>query len=562
VRPTIGLLSALTATALAELPARRRALGRLGRLRRTRLLRAHGESPVEREQELVLAPRALDALLGLAPRRFADPLEIRPVDSPLPAGVDPDRVRRVAAALREGRLSVVGVWGPRQAGHAEVVHALAAGLHARVRRLPPLDVADAAARVAETVADAEALQALLWVETDRLDPAACEALAAALGQGQGRACVSGEHPLRPATLLATHGYAEIPLAAPTHAGRQRAWSTVLPEVSAPQLADLAARYRFDRSELAAVARMARSAAELRRNGRLPSPADFVAPACAALVRKRSQRFARVVTPRRGPDDLVLAPALHHHVLDVAEAYRAWPRVAEAWGLGPMASGGLKALFTGEPGTGKTLAAEVIATQLGLPLVKVDLAQVVSKWVGETEKNLDALFRETEDGNAVLFFDEAEALFGKRGDVRHGTDRYANLQVSYLLQRVEEHEGLVIVATNLKDEIDRAFTRRFHAVLYFPRPAEAERRRLWHLALPATAPLDPAVDLGALARLDLTGAGIVAAAHSAALHAAQAGAAQIGAADLVFGVARQFQRESRLLSATDLGVYAAHLPRAG
>ena len=562
VRPSVGLLASLTATMLAELPARRRALGRLGRLRRTGLLRAHGESPVERDQELVLGPRVLDALLGVAPRRFADPLEIGPGESPLPPGVDPDRVSRVVSALREGMLSVVGVWGPRQAGHAEVVHALAAGLHTRLRRLPSLEAPDAAERAAEAVADAEALQALLWIESDRLDPAVCEALAAALARGQGRACVSGEQPLRLATLLSTRGYAEIPLAAPTHAGRTRAWSAALPEVPAPQLADLAARYRFDQAELAAVARMARSAAELRRNGRVPSPVEFVAPACAALVRKRSHRFARVIAPRRGPDDLVLAPALHRHVLEVAETYRAWPRVAEAWGLGRMASGGLKALFAGEPGTGKTLAAEVIAMQIGLPLITIDLAQVVSKWIGETEKNLDVLFRDTEDGHAVLFFDEAEALFGKRGDVRHGTDRYANLQVSYLLQRLEEHEGLVILATNLKDEIDQAFTRRFHAVLYFPRPAEAERRRLWRLALPDSAPLDPAVDLGPLARLDLTGAGIVAAARTAALHAAQAGAERIGAADLVFGVARQFQRESRLLTATDLGAYAAHLPRPG
>jgi ATPase family protein associated with various cellular activities (AAA)/winged helix domain-containing protein len=561
VRPTIGLLASLTATALAQFPARRRALGRLGRLRRTGLLRAHGESPVEHDQELVLGPRVLDALLGLEPPRFADPLEIVPGTVELPPDVDTARVNTLVAKLRDRTLAVVGVWGPRVASHAEVARALGAGLHTRLRRLPRLDGADAAERLREVVADAEALNALLWIECDRLESASlCDELAAALARSSARGCLTGERPLRLPSLLSARNYAELTLAAPTYAARRDAWSAALPEVAASELADLAARYRFDRPALTAVARMARTAAKVASNGHVASPADFVEPACAALVRKRTHHFARVTTPRRGPHDLVLAPALHRQVLEIADAFRAWPRVADAWGLGRVASGGLKALFTGEPGTGKTLAAEVIAAQIGLPLVRIDLAQVVSKWIGETEKNLDVVFRETDDGNAVLFFDEADALFGKRGDVRHGTDRYANLEVSFLLQRLEEHEGLVILASNLKDEIDGAFTRRFHAVIHFPRPAEAERRRLWRLALPASAPVDAAIDLASLAKLDLTGAGIVAAARTAALHAAQTGAARIGAVDLVFGVARQFQREARLLTGTDLGPYAAYLPR--
>jgi hypothetical protein len=561
VRPTIGLLASLTATTLAELPARRRALGRLGRLRRTGLLRAHGDAPVELDQELVLGPRVLDALLDLERPRFADPLEVSPGEPRLPPDVDPARVAHLVAKLRDDTLSVVGVWGPRQAGAGEVARALAAGLHTRLRRLPRLDGAGAAERLREVVADAEALRALLWVESDHLESAPlCDELGQALARSRARACLTGERPLRLPALLSARGYAEVELPVPTYAARQRAWSAVLPELPAPQVADLAARYRLDGGELDAVARTARTAAALAVNGHPPSPAEFVEPACAKLVRKRSHHFARVVAPRRGPDDLVLAPDLHRQVLEVAQAFRVWPRVAEAWGLARVASSGLKALFTGEPGTGKTLAAEVIAAQTGLPLVKIDLAQVVSKWVGETEKNLESAFREAEDGNAVLFFDEAEALFGKRGDVRHGTDRYANLEVSYLLQRLEEYDGLVILASNLKEEIDDAFTRRFHAVLHFPRPAEAERRRLWRLALPDSVPLEEAVDLAPLARLDLTGAGIVAAARTAALHAAQLGADRLGAAHLVFGVARQFQRESRLLTATDLGAYAAHMPR--
>jgi SpoVK/Ycf46/Vps4 family AAA+-type ATPase len=216
---------------------------------------------------------------------------------------------------------------------------------------------------------------------------------------------------------------------------------------------------------------------------------------------------------------------------------------------------MKALFTGDPGTGKTLAAEVIAATLGASLLRVELSRVVSKWVGETEKNLDAAFAEAEDSQAVLLFDEADALFGKRGNVETGVDRYANLEVSHLLQRLEAFAGLVILASNLRDNIDPAFTRRFHAILHFPRPQLDERRRLWQLAFPAEAPVDTSIDFEALATLDLTGAGVMGAARAAALMAAQEGADEIGKPHVVRAIARQFRREARLLAPKDLGPYA-------
>ena len=176
------------------------------------------------------------------------------------------------------------------------------------------------------------------------------------------------------------------------------------------------------------------------------------------------------------------------VLELAAACRAWPRIAEDWGFAARGgAGGVKALFTGEPGTGKTLAAEVIAGMLGLTLLKIDLSQVVSKWVGETEKNLETAFRQAEDSQALLFFDEADALFGKRGEVKHGMDRYANLEVGFLLQRLEQSDALVILASNLKENLDKAFTRRFHYIIHFPRPEISERERIWRLAFPPKSP---------------------------------------------------------------------------
>jgi SpoVK/Ycf46/Vps4 family AAA+-type ATPase len=205
---------------------------------------------------------------------------------------------------------------------------------------------------------------------------------------------------------------------------------------------------------------------------------------------------------------------------------------------------------------------VITGMLGLELLKVDLAQVVSKWVGETEKNMEAVFQQAEDSHAVLLFDEADALFGKRGDVKHGTDRYANLEVGYLLQRLESSDGLVILTSNLKENIDSAFTRRFQFVVHFPRPGVAERRRLWHQAFPPETPLSADIDLEALCRLDMTGAGITAAARSAALTAADSGAPAIGMGHVVRGISRQFQREARLFRPSELGPYAGLLADNG
>ena len=215
----------------------------------------------------------------------------------------------------------------------------------------------------------------------------------------------------------------------------------------------------------------------------------VARAVSAITCGPVAGFAHAITPRRRPEDLVLPPAEHQMVLELAAACRAWPRIAEGWGFAARGgTGGVKALFTGEPGTGKTLAAEVIAGMLGLTLLKIDLSQVVSKWVGETEKNLDTAFRQAEDSQALLFFDEADALFGKRGEVKHGMDRYANLEVGFLLQRLEQSEALVILASNLKENLDKAFTRRFHHIIHFPRPETPERERIWRLAFPPEAPL--------------------------------------------------------------------------
>ena len=183
--------------------------------------------------------------------------------------------------------------------------------------------------------------------------------------------------------------------------------------------------------------------------------------------------------------------------------------------------GINALFAGESGTGKTMAAEVIANFLRLNLYRIDLSAVVSKYIGETEKNLRRLFDAAEDGGAILFFDEADALFGKRSEVKDSHDRYANIEINYLLQRMEGYRGLAILATNMKTALDTAFMRRLRFIVNFPFPGPIERKRMWQKIFPPEAPKDE-LDYDRLARLNLNGGSIHNVALNAAFLAAHAG----------------------------------------
>lgn len=536
--------------------ALRRALGPTGPLRRYGLLRAHGEAPVELSQELVLGPGVLEFLLGWGGDVGLlghDPGEVvEPEPRVLSSYLSSDHLTRLGRALGSGDVDLAGLWGCPPDGQLDAVQALARAAGAPLRRLTADPGAD--------LRTAAALGAVLWIPTDDLhgEPhgGQAEPVSAALLRSRAPVCLTGLKPWRPAGLLAARAYAELTVPTPGLGDRRAMWSAALPDLDGPLLEDLAARYRMSGGELRAVASVAGAGARLAGNGSPEPVSDHVEPAIATVTRGRGGSGVQSIVPRRTVEDLVLPDAQLNQILEIASAFRAWPRIAETWGFAHRtAHGGVKALFTGEPGTGKTMSAEIVTGMLGLELLKVDLAQVVSKWVGETEKNMEAAFRQAEESHAVLLFDEADSLFGKRGEVKHGTDRYANLEVGYLLQRLEASEGLVILTSNLKDNIDPAFTRRFHFVVHFPRPAAAERRRLWRLAFPQQAPLAPDMDLEILARLDMTGAGITAAARTAALAAADADSATIGMRHVVRGVARQFQREARLLRPAELGPHA-------
>lgn len=242
--------------------------------------------------------------------------------------------------------------------------------------------------------------------------------------------------------------------------------------------------------------------------------------CRKNTRPRLESLAQRIETKATWERLVL-PDLETKLLhQLTEQVRERSRVYETWGFAESMNRGLgiSALFAGESGTGKTMAAEVIANDLNLDLYRIDLSSVVSKYIGETEKNLRKLFDAAENGGAILFFDEADALFGKRSEVKDAHDRYANIEINYLLQRMEQYRGLAILATNMKSALDVAFVRRLRFVVNFPFPAVSERKRMWQNVFPASTPVE-GLEVERLAKLNLTGASI----HNAALNAAFLGA---------------------------------------
>ena len=555
--PSVELLMILT-QGLADRHAQRLALGPYGALRRQQLLLAHGDAPSDLRQELRLAPGVLEFLLG-APVDVrslgGEPAAVEFAGPPDDVVCEPYQVGELAAALRAGTADVVAVWGRREAAAAAaagVATALGLALHQVPSASDPERIGGA---FRDAAIAAGLANALLWLPLE-LDhepqPGLLDATAAVLGATDAPVVVSAAIPWRPVEVLVRRRVVEVraDLAGPEM--RARSWRSRHPELADAESFDLAARFRLGPAAVVAASRLATAGAALRNGG--PVRVAALEAACATLSTPRPDGLVSVVEPRRGPGDLVLPAALHRQVVEIAAFARSLPALARADRLA-VSQRGLKVLFTGEPGTGKTLAAEVIAGLLGVQLVTVDLSRVVSKWVGETAKHLDAVFRLADGSSAILFFDEADALFGKRGEVRHGSDRYANTEVSHLLQRFEAHDGLVILASNLRDQIDPAFTRRFHTVVHFPRPEAPERRRLWQLALAHPQGLPDGIDLTALAALDLTGAGIVGSARIARLLAAAAGAARPTIAQLADGVARQFCTEGRLPPPADLAALA-------
>ena len=381
---------------------------------------------------------------------------------------------------------------------------------------------------------------------DRLEPAERTQLLRALDEHPERLVLlapnrAGELTLGDRTVLLV----DVPM--PDVNERQAAWSEA---THAGDTADVSAKFRLSLAQIAEAAEVATITAHTRGD-ELPVPADLDLGARHASSSRLGELAARL-TPRYRWSDLVL-PDRQRETLGSISAYlRHRDRVLTEWGYEKTVARtqGLKVLFAGESGTGKTMAAEVLAAELGLELFRVDLATIVSKYIGETEKNLDRIFEAAIGSNAILFFDEADALFGKRSEVSDAHDRYANIEVAYLLQKMEGYPGAVILATNFRQNIDDAFVRRLDFVIDFPFPEPEDRKLIWRLLLPQEAPLADDVDLDFLAtQFKLSGGAIRNCSLGAAFQAADEGT-DITMRHLVRAVAQEFGKQGRLTLETD------------
>ena len=280
-------------------------------------------------------------------------------------------------------------------------------------------------------------------------------------------------------------------------------------------------------------------------------------ACRERVRPAFAGLAERIEPRARWDDLVLPETQLETLGDIVAHVRHRRQVYRDWGFADKSTRdlGISALFAGASGTGKTMAAEVLAGKLDLDLYRIDLAAVVNKYIGETEKNLQRVFDAAESGGAVLLFDEADALFGRRSEVKDSHDRYANIGVSYLLQRMETYKGLAILTTNLLQALDPAFRRRLRFIVEFPFPGPAERRRIWRRIFPPETPTE-GLDIARLPRVNLTGGNIRNIAMSAAFRAAEAGR-PVAMRDLLIASGRELAKSGRRLPETETRDWLVH-----
>ena len=415
--------------------------------------------------------------------------------------------------------------------------------------------------------------ARLWEREALLRPAALLVEAGGLPGGPPNGGVLGSFLARFATPAAVIGgdaatggsrpVAVIDAPAPTRAEQRVLWGAALAGDAAfaslnGALDRVVAHFDLDPSRIAAAASRALGGAPRggagggAGSGLAGDPGARVWAACRRTARGGLDDLAERLETAATFEDLVLAADQLELLRDIAAQARHRTQVYEEWGMaGPTRRGlGISALFAGPSGTGKTLAAEVVANTLELDLYRIDLSQVVSKYIGETEKNLRRIFEAARGSGAVLLFDEADALFGKRSEVRDSHDRYANVEISYLLQAMESYRGLALLTTNLRQALDQAFLRRLRFVVSFPFPGPAERARIWARAFPPETPTQ-GLDLDRLARLSVAGGTIRCIALQAAFRAAATGV-PVGMPEVLHAAVAEYAKLERPLSEAEIG----------
>ena len=505
------------------------------------------------------------------PRLMAFCQLIEPSVSLAEAPIDNDLKRALKTQFAQTNVRLkLHFLGGRGTGKRKTAEALAAQSKSRLLIVDIEHALAATADLGETfgiiLREARFRQALLYVKNvdvllSEERTVACRQFFRAIDQDSATIILAGEKPLD-----SSKEVQEARFRVPEFARRRTYWEDNLREqgigLDPETVAALAGSFRLAAGEISSAITAAIDRARWRaaaQGASDPFSATSARPtaddlfACArARLNHDLAKFARQIDPKYDWADLVLPADQLSQLREICARYKYRNVVYDQWGFGQKLSlgKGLNALYSGHPGTGKTMAAEVIARELHLDLYKIDLSQVVSKYIGETEKSLNRIFQQALDSSAILFFDEADALFGKRTEVKDSHDRYANIEVSYLLQKMEEYDGIAILATNLRQNIDDAFLRRVQFIIEFPFPDEEHRKRIWDVIFPREVPIADDVDFQLLARsIRLAGGNLKSIGLAAAFYAASDGGV-IKQEHLINAARREFQKLGRNWNESD------------
>jgi ATP-dependent 26S proteasome regulatory subunit len=423
--------------------------------------------------------------------------------------------------------------------------------------LIPKEEIDLAQAIRRALRDARLTGSLLLIQSwdaNLEDRTPLTGILSKLDQHPGIVILAGKTARRPANLPDARPirWQEFPI--PTYHKRKALWAYYLQQADLLpnfDLSNLAGQFVLTSDQIRDAVLLAHH--QTKQSGTTLCEEDLLAAARSASSSRLSS-LAHKIPPRYGWEDIVLPADQISLLKEIVTTVRGRSLVLEEWGAGQKlaSSRGVSILFTGPPGTGKTMSAQIIAAQLGLDLYKIDLSTMISKYIGETEKNLERIFTEAESSNAILFFDEADALFGKRSEVRDSHDRYANVEISYLLQRMEAYNGVTILATNLRANLDEAFTRRLQFAVDFPFPEEAERLRIWQALFPPQVPRGD-LDLALLARRYKLAGGNIRNIILGAAYFASANGGCVTMEHLLHSTRRELQKMGRLVNEKELTV---------
>ncbi len=548
---TLQLATALLCRTAGECRQARRYLAPDAALRRFQLVQCAGSGPVAL-RAIATDDRVTDYLDGFNRLDERASELVRPVPA-LPLA--PSQESRAAGVFellgpltRRTRWAGVNLFGPRGSGRVALADALAGRLGLRLYRVDPSRLPAAGAERGQALRllarEAILAQLALYVESDESEETSTGGAFADFVDWIPVFFIAGSR----TRLRSTRELLAVPMAPLDPDSRKVMWQRAL-NGAGPQLAAGTDAFveQFEFGPEMVIQAVSAAAVKARLRGDATIDTGDLWEACREQSSWELRQLAHQIRPVYTWQDIVVPDEVRRQLLEIAAQVTHRTRVYREWGFGTkLARGrGVSALFSGVSGTGKTMAAEILANDLNLDLYGVDLAGVVSKYIGETEKNLRRIFDAAERSGAILFFDEADALFGKRTEVKDSHDRFANIEINYLLQRMEEYRGLSILATNRKSDVDRAFLRRIRFLVDFPFPEAEQRLLIWQRVFPAEMPLGT-LDYDMLSRMEIAGGNIRNIALSAAFLAA-AGPEPVGMPHLVLAARREYTKMDKMLS---------------